>query len=257
MKNKRLILFLVLLLVILSGCGPTYVYNDDETTYPLPVLNDPMLGYHDLTEEMHCQVQVLYDSLVTDLRAEITLTGFEETSLQTTLNDSGLSGDALAGDGVFSKNIVLNRIDTINGSIKIKYDLYENGISIKTLRDSVDVIANLAPEITEITMPDTLVRPVSGTKELLFSLTADDPNGAQDVTNAYFQVLSNSTGQWSTDFDMYDNGLGGDETAGDGVFSRGLEISSENSAVTNYFRFRVKDTASNFSDWALDSVVVR
>jgi hypothetical protein len=56
---------------------------------------------------------------------------------------------------------------------------------------------------------------------------------------------------------MYDNGEEGDELGGDGIFSRGLQISSTNTAVTNYFRFRVKDTAANFSEWSLDSVVVR
>lgn len=106
-------------------------------------------------------------------------------------------------------------------------------------------------------MPDTIVRPETGSKALLFSVTVDDPNGAYDVTNAFFQVMSNTTGQWSSDYDMYDNGEEGDELAGDGIFSRGLQISSTNTAATNYFRFRVKDTAANFSEWSLDSVVVR
>ena len=106
-------------------------------------------------------------------------------------------------------------------------------------------------------MPDTIVRPLTGTKDLLIFLEVDDPNGVYDVINAYFQVQSNSTGQWSSDYSLNDTGTLGDVRSGDGIFSTGLQISSANSAATNYFRFRVKDTASNFSDWSLDSVVVR
>ena len=160
-------------------------------------------------------------------------------------------------DNIFSKNISLTRIDSMDGQIIARYDIYEGGISIKTLNDTIQIVANLPPFITEINMPDTIVRPRIGTKDLLISLSVDDPNGIQDVINAYFQVKNNSTGQWSSDYPMNDMGTLGDATAGDGVFSTGLEISSDNSAVTNYFRFRIKDTASNFSDWSLDSVVVR
>lgn len=115
----------------------------------------------------------------------------------------------------------------------------------------------MPPFITEIEMPDTLIRPLSGSKELLIAVHADDPNGKADVLAAYFQVKNNETGVWGQSYDCYDNGTNGDVKAGDGVFSRGLLISSENSATTNYFRFRVKDAAANFSDWYPDSVVVR
>jgi hypothetical protein len=106
-------------------------------------------------------------------------------------------------------------------------------------------------------MPDTLVRPESGSKELLIAVHVDDPNGKQDVTMAYFQVKNNTSGLWGADFDLYDDASNGDLRAGDGIFSRGLQISAQNAAVTNYFRFRAKDSAANFSVWYPDSVVVR
>ncbi|MCF7833501.1 MAG: hypothetical protein K9N05_08020 [Candidatus Marinimicrobia bacterium] len=257
MKHKLTIFAIILFLVLIWGCGPVYPDGNTETSYPVPEFSDELLTYNTLRQELHCEVQVHYDSAVTDLRAGFTLTGFEETTFQTTLNDSGKSGDAMQGDNIFSKNISLTRIDSMDGQIIARYDIYEGGISIKTLNDTIQIVANLPPFITEINMPDTIVRPRIGTKDLLISLSVDDPNGIQDVINAYFQVKNNSTGQWSSDYPMNDMGTLGDATAGDGVFSTGLEISSDNSAVTNYFRFRIKDTASNFSDWSLDSVVVR
>lgn len=257
MKTKFIALAILMSLLFLWSCGPTYPDDNTDTSYPVPEIGDATLNYNTNRQMLHCEVSINYDSVITDLRADLDLVGFTIANLQTTLNDSGLLGDAIAGDKVFSRNIALDHIDSLDGQVIAQYDIYESGVSIKSFTDSLDVIANLPPVITEITMPDTIVRPETGSKALLFSVTVDDPNGAYDVTNAFFQVLSNTTGQWSSDFDMYDNGEEGDELAGDGIFSRGLQISSTNTAATNYFRFRVKDTAANFSAWSLDSVVVR
>ena len=257
MKYKMIIPALLMSLLVLVSCGPVYPEGETETNYPVPEFSDADLQYNSIRQALHCEITVHYDSVVTDLRTNLDFQGFEISSLEIALNDSGLYGDALPGDNVYSRNIDIDRINSLDGFIIAEYEIYENGISIKSFTDSLEVIANLPPVITEITMPDTIVRPETGLKALLFSVTVDDPNGAYDVTNAYFQVLSNSTGQWSSDYDMYDTGDQGDELAGDGIFSRGLQISSTNTAATNYFRFRIKDTAANFSDWSLDSVVVR
>lgn len=257
MKNKFIPLTILMIMLLLWSCGPTYPEDNTETSYPVPEISDARLSYNVLRQELHCELMVMYDDPITELNAELTLTGFEESTLEFTLTDSALYGDAISGDHIFSRNISLNRIDSIDGNIHIQYDILDSGVVIMSYMDSLDVIANEPPVIIEITMPDTIVRPVTGTKDLLIYLEVDDPNGVYDVINAYFQVLSNSTGQWSSDYSLNDTGELGDVTAGDGIFSTGLQISSANSAATNYFRFRVKDTASNFSDWSLDSVVVR
>jgi hypothetical protein len=213
---------------------------------------------------MHCEVMVNYDSSFTELLAVVDAFGFDEDTLTLVLNDAGLMGDALADDGIYSRNAMLSRIDSIDGTLNIRYELYNASELIIASLDTLALLANLPREITEITMPDTIVRPVGynkdgtpKTKGLLIYLAVNDPNGIHDVISAYFQVKSNSSGLWSNDFAMNDAGQTGDQVAGDGIFSSGLLISSTNNATTNYFRFRVKDTAANFSDWSLDSVVVR
>ncbi|RKY55702.1 MAG: hypothetical protein DRP93_02895 [Candidatus Neomarinimicrobiota bacterium] len=257
MKHKLIPVAIAIILLLLWSCGPTYPEGNTEISYPVPEFSDAVLSYNTIRQELHCEIRVMYDNPIPELNAELILTGFDISTLELILNDSALYGDALIGDNIFSRNISLSRIDSINGSISIQYDILDSGIVIRSYVDTLDIIANLPPVITEITMPDTIVRPVTGTKDLLIYLEVDDPNGVYDVVNAYFQVQSNSTGQWSADFPLNDTGEMGDITAGDGIFSTGLQISSKNSAATNYFRFRVKDTASNFSDWNLDSVVVR
>ena len=257
MKNKLCIAGMVLFLLLAWSCGPTYPEDIVQILHPIPELNDRVLSYHALREEMHCEVKVEYDSVFTDLIAHVELSGFTETELDLELNDLGILGDALANDGLYSRNTFLTRIDSLEGGIHVFYQLFNNAVNLKEAEDSITIIANEAPIITEISMPDTIIRPVSGSESFIISLRVDDPNGVYDVTNAFFQVKSNTTGLWSADYAMNDAGLSGDEVAGDAIFSTGLQITSANTAATNYFRFRVKDTASNFSDWSLDSVVVR
>lgn len=248
----------LIILLFLWSCGPTYPDDSgNEQEYPVPEFSQSYMNYNDSHEELHCRIQVLYDLPVESVTALLDLEGFAENQLSTTLNDSALYGDALAGDNIFSRTIPLTRIDSLPGKVYVLYTVQEAGSLVQTFRDTLELTANMPPFITEIEMPDTLIRPLSGSKELLIAVHADDPNGKADVLAAYFQVKNNETGVWGQSYDCYDNGTNGDVKAGDGVFSRGLLISSENSATTNYFRFRVKDAAANFSDWYPDSVVVR
>jgi hypothetical protein len=258
MKNNISIITGMLMVLLLWSCGPTYPdITDNEPEYPVPEFRQSYLNYNAQREELHCRVEVLYDMPVENVCAGLQLQGFVETQLQVTLNDSALSGDALGGDRIFSRSIPLTRIDSIPGQVIVQYTVQEAGSLVQTFYDTLELEANLPPLITGINMPDTLIRPESGSKELLITVTVDDPNGKEDVTAVYFQVKNNTSGLWGQDFDCYDNGTNGDEKAGDGIFSRGLQISSENAAATNYFRFRAKDRAANFSPWYPDSVVVR
>ncbi len=258
MKRKLQWINIPIILFVLWNCGPTYPDDTtDNTTYPIPEFSNEQLAYHSGRQQLHCEVMVLYDSLINSVLADIQLQGFEENTLSIALNDSGLYGDALPDDDVYSRNIYLNHIDSMEGIITIEYTAQGAGSLIQTFFDTLFVIANLPPYITEIVMPDTIVRPRTGTKDLFIYVTVDDPNGVHDVTNGYFQVKNNTSGLWGVDYNLNDNGELGDTEAGDGIFSTGLEISANNAVATNYFRFRVKDSASNFSDWSLDSVVVR
>ncbi len=258
MKNKFIQPLLLLTLLFAWNCGPSY--PDDtgqEPSYPVPEFSDPVLSFHDERGELHCRIKALYDQEITEITADLQLEGFDVSNLTITLNDSGALGDALPYDNMFTRNIYLNRIDSVNGVIRVRYSLYEEDSLLQDLFDTLNVIANLPPVITGVVMPDTIVRPLTGTKDLLIYVLVDDPNGVQDVIDGYFQVKSNTTGLWGSDYNLNDRGELGDAQAGDGIFSSGLQISSQNSAATNYFRFRVKDTAANFSAWSLDSVVVR
>jgi hypothetical protein len=186
MKNRIIMVSIILILLILVGCGPTYPEESTQTLYPTPQFSEKVLAYNIMREELHCEVNVKYDSSFTDLIAKIELVGFDEDTLTLQLNDIGILGDAIAGDDVYSRNVLMDRIDSVNGNIYVQYELYDGSIKLKDATDSLEVEANLPPIITEITMPDTIVRPLTGTKALLISLGVDDPNGVYDVINAFF-----------------------------------------------------------------------
>jgi len=245
-------------LFILWNCGPVYPEDPNgNTDHPVPAFSNAQLGYHSGRGELHCGIKVLYDHPLTQVMADITLLGFEEATLTIMLSDSGLYGDALPGDNYYSRNIPLNRIDSLDGKIMVHYMVEDIETLIHSYFDTLDIVANRPPVITEIIMPDTLIRPESGTRDLFIYVHVDDPDGIHDVVSGYFQVYNITGGAWGQDYPLYDNGQNGDEKAGDGVFSTGLTISASAQPVTNYFRFRVKDSAANFSEWYPDSVVVR
>lgn len=258
MKLKKYGIAGLMLILLLWSCGPVYPDNSGSgPEYPIPEFSLSYINYNEMHRELHCRIQVLYDLPVEQVIADLELQGFVESAISVTLNDSAAAGDALAGDNIFSRSIPLTRIDSLSGKVYVQYAVQEAGSLVQTFLDTLELAANLPPLITDIIMPDTLVRPESGSKELLLAVHADDPNGQEDVIAAYFQVKNNITGAWGETYDCYDNGTNGDTHAGDGIFSRGLQISSENTAATNYFRFRVKDNAANFSAWYPDSVVVQ
>ncbi|MDZ7797705.1 MAG: choice-of-anchor X domain-containing protein [Candidatus Marinimicrobia bacterium] len=246
-----------LTLLLIWSCGPTYPDDPANDSYPAPEFSQSLLTYNAAREELHCEVKVLYDLDISEVQADISLEGFENEAYSVALNDSGVLGDAIPYDNIFSRNLVLDRIDSLDGRAAVQFSVHEAGSLLRSYYDTLYIEANLPPLITEIVMPDTLIRPRSGTKDLIIYVHLDDPNGIHDVTNAFFQVQDNDDGSWSPDYSLYDNGESGDEQAGDGIFSTGLQISADNEAATNYFRFRAKDSASNFSDWSIDSVVVR
>ena len=123
-----------------------------------------------------------------------------------------------------------------------------------------------APEVSSLVAPTTLSR--SGAKSIVLSVQVLDPQGVTDIRSVYF-VTTKPDGRPSSGnpFTMYDDGdeiNHGDQTAGDGIFSRIITMGPENDLgiyrfdfiAEGYawgvgkclFRFQAKDKGGLFSD---------
>ncbi len=111
--------------------------------------------------------------------------------------------------------------------------------------------------IKNIYMPDSLQRPDSIAVALIRA-EVEDPDGLDDVESVYFYSLK-PNGEYANGgngFDMMDDGTFGDEIAGDGIYSLGIQINDQAQLGTYIFTFNMRDKAGNSAEEVADSIKV-
>jgi hypothetical protein len=113
------------------------------------------------------------------------------------------------------------------------------------------------PLVFNVSAPDTIVRPAHGELLYIFSVSASDSDGYADIQQVFFKRILPNT---SANIQMFDDGnyaVDGDLVAGDGIFSRIVEIDSSNTPGTKVFLFQAEDRAGEFSDSLTQSIVIQ
>jgi hypothetical protein len=108
---------------------------------------------------------------------------------------------------------------------------------------------NLPPVITNTFIePDTVI--VNDTTVIFTSVEASDPNGLNDILEAYFIVYRPDGTSNNSKVFLYDDGTSehGDVTANDGIFSRLIQVDQNNQKGTYRFEFRAKDRIGELSN---------
>lgn len=129
----------------------------------------------------------------------------------------------------------------------IVYAVGAGGSLSNDVRGNLRVFGEGEPPVIEnVAAPDTLQRPAPGEDNALLPLvvTVSDPDGLANVNRVEFWNASAPASR----FDMFDDGEGGDETAGDGQYTRVVEITSSNEPGTTTIRFQATDRAGLASD---------
>ena len=111
-------------------------------------------------------------------------------------------------------------------------------------KKSVDV--GKAPFLSDLSAPDSILR--DSTVVGYIFISADDPEGPENIDSVYFQVTKpdGSTNGWL--FRMYDNGQAGDSVSGDGRYFYLLTTSPANQLGTYTFTFGARDKEGNVSN---------
>ena len=108
---------------------------------------------------------------------------------------------------------------------------------------------NLPPEISNTVIdPDTAV--VNDTTIIFTSVEAMDPNGASDILEIYFIVYRPDGTTNNSKVLLYDDGNleNGDVVAGDGIYSRLIQVNQNNQKGTYRFEFSAKDRLGDLSN---------
>ena len=106
------------------------------------------------------------------------------------------------------------------------------------------------PPVISNTMidPDTVV--VTQPTVIFTSVEAMDPNGASDILEVYFIVYRPDGTSNNNKLQMFDNGniSNGDVTAGDGIYSRLIQVDQSNQKGTYRFEFQAEDRTGLLSN---------
>jgi hypothetical protein len=135
-------------------------------------------------------------------------------------------GDVIAGDGVFSNRFTANEIaptDDINEYVFTFIALDREGHQSKEYERIVAFAPNYRPRILQVSVPDTFPWITTG---IVFSITAADSDGIDDIVTAYFESQDVVTGANKFEADLFNDGdlaVHGDTTAGDSIFSVKLD----------------------------------
>lgn len=155
------------------------------------------------------------------------------------LFDDGTSGDETAGDGVYSLSIdITDSVDADDYLVEVTaFDLNENeGGGSATL---TVVEPNEPPQVfSAIIFPATVYN--DGLTEIRLTARVSDPNGPGDIAEVLGDI-SDIGG--NADVPMNDDGVNGDESAGDGKYSLLHVVPDTVTPGDHTVEIAVKDTA--------------
>lgn len=153
-------------------------------------------------------------------------------------------------NNIFENQFILKRENPI-GNYTVRFSA--SGLDGKNKQVAVGTFYfnngqdNLPPEIfNTVIEPDTVV--VNDTTVIFTSVGAMDPNGANDILEVYF-IVYRPDGTTSRVF-LFDDGKleNGDKLAGDGIYSRLIQVDQNNQKGTYRFEFRAKDRSGDISN---------
>jgi hypothetical protein len=141
-------------------------------------------------------------------------------------------------NGIYNLNFTVTGFDGVNKQVAVSSFDFNNG------QDSLPpVISNT------IVDPDTVV--VTEPTVIFTSVEVMDPNGANDVEEVHFIVYKPDSTTNEIKVFLFDDGNieeNGDLVAGDGIYSRLIQIDQTNDKGTYRFEFQAKDRGGRFSN---------
>ena len=267
LRPMRISVF-ALVVLLLWGCSK--LPDAPESVDPLQNLQFEFLQY---ANKLYFAAEVQPEYLGNSLDSVMVLWyGTQVNSLpdRVSLNNSGIEGDIIAGDKIYSRRIsntqltLDNPIDSsATGLVYLNVQAYYKGNQI-ALEDSFQ-LGNIRPIIVQVTFPDTMTRPpdpyvlVDTIKVEIF-----DANGVSDIQTCYmmFQKPDLSYSNNGNPILLYDDGIINqnmflwDEFAADGIFSRLITIGSDNPIGIYNAYFYAKDFFGANAEVVIKTVVV-
>ena len=177
------------------------------------------------------------------------------------LNDQGTNGDSLAGDGIYAIETSTSFASWKFGNYHLMiqaFDSYDKASeSIYQILPWAKKNIGIAPQILNVSAPDTIQLPSAGDKSFVLTATVSDPDNNNDINEVYFSTFKpDGSPSNGNPFKMYDDGTSGDAVAGDFIFSLRIFITAENDVGNYRFEFQAKDFSELLSDKIIHIITV-
>jgi hypothetical protein len=249
-------------LILLMGCNGNGVGPSDD----IPVLSNPQSMFDDRDNRFYAAVTLTLpsdtstpDSLWVEM-FQVDTSGLGTAILDTDLVDDGTGGDILPQDDVYAR-----KFDSplpVGTSGIVYFDFY--ALIAGDTSSTADTLSlnNLRPVIIQVTAADSLRLPPEGYYVLdTIAVEVVDPDGLDDIRDVSFTSLKpdSTLANQGQPISLADNGDAsqwGDQTAGDGIYSRIVQLPWNTDVGTYVYRFTAKDLSGLSSDTTYHSVVV-
>lgn len=168
------------------------------------------------------------------------------------MSDNGSSPDTTANNGTFTAAVSYTTTSCLTvGNYSIQYlATAQSGLTSNLIVSTVPVYYNnnVAPEVSFVNAPDTVIRPNSGISLFTIAIKGSDANGQCDIKSVFLKTIKpdGTPGNNGDPIFMYDDGdltVHGDSVAGDGRFSVIAGIASNNLLGTYQFNYQASDNA--------------
>ena len=167
----------------------------------------------------------------------------------------------VAGSDTYSVSLAMQRKRGDVGDYRVEVKGVDGGglptnVAISKLKI---IYGSKPPVLSDLSAPDTLTRPQSGLLKETLSVRVTDPSGPQDIKIVFFNTfLPDGRPAEDNPFEMFDNGspAAGDEIAGDGIYSRIIQLVPENNPGPYRFEFRAVDYSNLSSNVIIHTIIV-
>ncbi|MBS1491888.1 MAG: hypothetical protein JST55_00175 [Bacteroidetes bacterium] len=167
------------------------------------------------------------------------------------MSDNGGSPDTTGNNGVYTTTVNYSITSCLTvGNYSLQYlATAQSGLTSNLIVISQPVYYsnNVAPEVSFVNAPDTVIRPTTGDVPLMIGIKASDPNGQCDIKTVFFNsILPNGNPSNQNPFTMYDDGdllAHGDTVAGDGRYSLIIRIPPSALIGTYQFKYQASDNS--------------
>lgn len=160
------------------------------------------------------------------------------------MSDNGSSPDTTGGNGVYTVMVNYTTTSCLTvGNYQVQYlATSTSGLTSNLIVSTVPVYYsnNVAPVVSFINAPDTVIKPTTGFIAFSLRVTGSDANGSCDLKNVFFRTIRPDGTTNGLQFNMFDDGdlvAHGDSVAGDSRYGLIIQIDSSPTTQTGVYQF--------------------